>query len=221
MLVYTANADRRRLMTVRNVSEPAFIAYRSHETNIWSANNFTINKPAGTAVGDVLVFLICTDTPGAWTNSSIWTLQETNANAGAGFLAYTRVVDGSEGSSFTVNFDGIESGGAVLLAYSGASAFDTDGVETGAPGAGSPHTTAVITPSVNNCMLIGCIYIDPSSDPAYTEVSGFPLKATVLRSSSGTIAVAEKLQTTATSEGVQITESVGGTWGEYTLSLKP
>jgi hypothetical protein len=220
-LVFTASADRRREMMARNASASTSIAYRSHETNIWSANNFTISKPAGTATGDILVFLICTDTAAAWTNSTAWTLQETNANAGAGFLSYTRVVDGSEGASFTVNFDAVESGGAILLAYSGASALDTDGVETGAPGAGTPHVTAAITPSVNNCMLIGCIYIDPTGDPTYTEVSGFPLKGYVLRSSSGTIAVAEKLQTTATSEGVQITENVGGTWGEYTLSLKP
>lgn len=218
--VFTASADRRRLMMARNAAATS-IAYRSLETNIWSANNFTINKPVGTATGDILVFFICTDTAAAWTNATAWTLQETNSNAGAGFLAFTRVVDGSEGASFSVNFDAVESGGAILLAYSGASAFDTDGAETGAPGIGVAHTTAAITPSVNNCMLIGAIYIDPAGDPTYTEVSGFPLKGYVLRSTSGTIAVAEKLQTTATSEGVQIIESVGGTWGEYTLSLKP
>lgn len=218
-IVLTATADRRGLFQASNA--PAPVAYRSHETNIWSANNFTINKPAGTTTGDILVFYVVTDTAAAWTNASAWTLQETNSNAGASFLALTRVVDGSEGSTFNVNFDAVESGAAILVCYSGASAFDTDAVETGAPGSGVAHTTALITPSVNDSMLIGCIYIDPLDVVAFTEVSGYTLRASTGRAGNAALAIADKLQTTATSEGPQIIENVGGTWGEYTLSLKP
>lgn len=218
-VVYFATADRRGLFSASTA--PAPVAYRSHETNIWSANNFTISKPAGTTTGDILVFYVVTDTAAAWTNAAAWTLQETNSNAGASFLALTRVVDGSEGSTFTVNFDAVESGAAILVCYSGASAFDLDAVETGAPGAGVAHTTALLTPSVNNCMLIGCIYIDPLDVVAFTQASGYTLRASTGRAGNAALAIADKLQTTATSEGAQIIEDVGGTWGEYTLSLKP
>lgn len=217
--------DRRGLLLKQGSSTPSGIAFVASTTNeIAAAASVSMTVPSGTVAGGVLLFFCATDSVNDLNSlPSGFTLVESNALASAGFSAAYKYTDGTEGSSLNFGFSATELGAAVLLFYSGvnASPFEADAVEEAAPGAGVAHTTAAITPSQNNSMLVGVIYIDPAASQTFTEVSGFPIRAQCYRAANGSLCVAEKLQTTATSQGVQITESVGGSWGEYTLVLKP
>lgn len=222
-VVLTATADRRRLLVARNASAPSGIAFVASTTNEINGSSVTMTVPAGTVAGGVLLFFCATDSV-IDVNSlpSGFALVESNALASAGFAAAYKYTDGTEGSSIIFGFASTELGAGTLLFYSGvnASPFEADAVEEAAPGAGVAHTTAAITPSQNNSMLVGVIYIDPAASQTFTEVSGFPIRAQCYRAGNGSICVADRQQTTATSEGVQIIESAGGSWGEYTLVLK-
>lgn len=217
--------QRRALMANQSVASSSGIAFVASTTNeIAAAASVSMTVPSGTVAGGVLLFFCATDSV-IDVNSlpSGFALVESNALASAGFAAAYKYTDGTEGSSLNFGFSATEIGAAVLLFYSGvnASPFEADAVEEAAPGAGVAHTTASITPSQNNSRLVGVIYIDPAASQTFTEVSGFPIRAQCYRAGNGSICVADRQQTTATGEGVQIIESAGGSWGEYTLVLKP
>jgi hypothetical protein len=202
------------------------ISYRSQsDETSFSATSIDIDKPASTASGDLLIFFITTDTDHTITYPDGFTQIEHSTLTSSGFSVAWKLAGGSEPSSYTFGFSGAtEIGVASLLSYSGVdqnSPIDLDAIESGAPGAGSPHTTAPVTPSQDNSMIVGAIFIDPIGTPSFTEVPGFPLRVSLVGTNEAGLGVAEKLQTTATNEGVQITEDIGGTWGEYTVVLKP
>lgn len=198
------------------------ITFVSYSTNAFNATSTTLDLPAGTQEGDFLLFLTATDSANFVTNTpaGTWSLIESNTLASAGFAAYWKVADGGEDPTQTFTFQFSEIGASMLLAFRHANAsspFDTDSVSTQNATA---LTTPSITPSANNSMLIGVVWIDPAGSPVFSEVSGFPLRGTAVAAASGAIAVATRLQTTAANEGVQITTDTGATYGIYTISIK-
>ncbi len=196
------------------------IAFKSFSTNSFSATSFTIDKPANAAVGDIVVVPVCTDNVHTVNSLPAGFIEITNNTLGAsGFGVYYKVIDGGEDPTFTFGFSASEGGTAmaILVGNVNASPIDQQGAETGAS---SPHTTAALTPNQPNSMLLGIIYIDPTSTPVISAgTSTFIGESTA--GILGALGAAYVIQTTATSQGVSIAENIGGTWGEYTLVIKP
>ncbi len=215
------NFQPRVVMT--NSLDSGGIQFRSFTTNATSASTaLVIDMPAGIVSGDCLTLFIATDSD-SFLNAldTGWTVRETNSLASAGFWVVQKVSDGTEGVTETFGFAANENAAAICVAHKNSNPttpFDGDVIGTGvAPN----HITPAITPSVNSSMLLGCIFIDPVGDVVYTEVPGYTLLATCNRGANGSLAVAQRLQTTATAEGVEITSNSGATFGEYTTSIKP
>jgi hypothetical protein len=210
-----------RVAFTNALAGPVDIAFVSYSTNSFSSTSTTLDLPAGTQAGDFLLFLTATDSANSVTNTPAgYTLSESNQLALAGFAAFWKVADGGEDPTQTFDFSATEAGSSMLLCFRNANAsspFDTDSVNSQTA---TSLTTPAITPSANNSMLIGVVWNDPSAAPVFTEVSGFPLLGTAVRNANGAIAVATRLQTTATSEGVQITTDTSAGYGIYTISIK-
>ena len=200
------------------------IAFRSKSESGaggFSATEIVLDAPAGLASGDVLLFFICTDSDHTISYPDGFTQEEHSTLTASGFSAAWKLAGGSEPANYTFGFSGAtEVGVAALLAYSGVSAtpFDLDGI---ASVSGNPSTTAAITPSNNDSMLVGAIFIDPIGTPSITEATGYTLRSALTRNNNAALGIADKLQTSATNEGVQIGQDTGTSVGGYTLALAP
>lgn len=221
-VIFTVSADRRRMLMTGNVAAAGGISFRSFTTNFSGASTvLTVDMPAGIVSGDVITSFIVTDSVSFLNTLDVgWTVLETNELASAGFWVIQKVSDGTEGATETHGFSASEVQSVITVVHSGANAspFDSDAIGTGV---GASHVTPSVTPSANNSMILGCIFIDPASAVTYTQVTGYTLLATCDRGANGSLALAQKLQTTATAEGVSIDENLVSTFGEYTMSIKP
>lgn len=109
-----------------------------------------INKPAGVSVGDLMVATLCVDGNATWTTLAGWTQVTAGAHADIGIM--WRVVDGTEGASFTFTGSTSNNKSGAILAYSRA-AFDVLGAYS------TENNDPVVMPSVtvtsNNSLLVG------------------------------------------------------------------
>jgi hypothetical protein len=221
-----------------NISNPFYVApilkpaaaasgitFVGSATNDFSGTSTTLSVPSGTASGDFILFVCATDTGHYISNfPSGFTLTESNILAQAGFTAAWKISDGSEGSSIQFDFvEASEQGASILAVWRNVNAtpVDADSVSTQAITGGDTITTPALLPSANNCVVIGVAWSDPTGVPDFSEVSGFPFLAESTRSGLGVIALAHRIQTTATSEGVQLISSETDTIGIYTIVIKP
>ena len=191
------------------------------ESGAFSATSRSPATPTSCATNDILVYFLVTNNDHTISDYATngFTEREKSVLASTGFSVATRLHDGAS-SSYTFTFNGAtEVGLDVLVCYTGSDTstpFDLDGIESGA----TPHTTAAITPNNNDSMLVGAIFVDPTGTQNCTEVSGFPMFSEQHDGANASLCLAEKLQTTATSEGIQFTTDAS-TWGEYTMAIKP
>lgn len=155
------------------------VSVRSSTIGTKSSNgSFSVNKPAGAASGDLLVALHNEDvfgTDAAMTAPAGWTQQgATYSGSGSarGKIWY-RVVDGSEGASFSFGQDDTSS--LIMLCVTGQDAttpFNVSATWSQGGSAQTDHIAPSITPSANDCLLV-CLFASTfnSGVPAYTPAS--------------------------------------------------
>ncbi|MET1063489.1 MAG: PKD domain-containing protein [Arthrobacter sp.] len=173
--------------------------------NPLATTTVTLNKPAGTAAGDVLVASFTADknptvsaVPAGWTAL----VNNLSISSGARTFAYYRVVGSSDPASYNWTLSTAVKWGGGVTAYRGvnnATPLDSSVVTA----ANTSYTaTSIAAPSVttasNNAMLIGGVGFD-SSTPGATAPSGWTER---WESADGQIAQqADRLQTTAGASG--------------------
>ncbi len=199
------------------------IQFVSFSTNRTSASTaLVVTMPAGIASGNLITLFIVTDND-SFLNSldTGWVVRETNSLASAGFWVVQKISDGTEGATETFGFAAVETASTVCVVHRNTHAtapFDGDAIGTGV---GPLHISPSVLPSQNNSLLLGCFFIDPASAVNYTQVTGYTILGTCDSAANGSLAVVEKVQTTATSEGTQIEENLEITFGEYTMANLP
>jgi hypothetical protein len=138
-----------------------------------SGTSVTVNKPTGTATGDIM-FFVGGSAAGAnrnWTQLTGWTEIFDEGNSPSLGIQY-RVVDGSEGASFT--FTGNFSGNALVagIATFRNAAYDVIG-SIGTASSGGNCTAPQITVTQNNSFLLAAFanQNDTGTFPAPTGMS--------------------------------------------------
>jgi hypothetical protein len=163
---------------------------------------WSVNKPSGVAVGDLLLLCIASDgftkgveivTPAGWTNL----VNETpTAGDGQNYFVAWRIADGSEGSSFSGSVPG--SGGFWACCCARFSGCDTttpidasaDTVHTTADSAPQTVVSPSITTTVDNTLLVHVAMLDTSAaggkgSATWTAPTGFTSKQTFSDSGHG------------------------------------
>lgn len=149
------------------------IAYRSHTVqNNSGSGTITINKPSGVVDNDLLIAFFSEDSDTPRITATGWT-----AFSGTGIGASGEIVVGtsevlqcfykvasSEGASWNFTPSASYTGVVGVIAYSGVDTTTPIDVAAGAtPASGTTHTSASITPSVVNTMLVGIWMIDSNA----------------------------------------------------------
>lgn len=147
----------------------------------WSTANLT--KDTGTAIGDLAIVAVSyyenglppPDPPGGFTARASVALSGTYDSGTASSLrVFTRVIDGSEGGTFDVNFvSGTTFATAMLLTLRGTSALSFASVAAGTAANG----TSIAAPSVTSASGQGLVAIYGLGDPGgtYTAPGGMTL----------------------------------------------
>jgi hypothetical protein len=212
------------------------VAFRSVSQG--ADGNFTadaspaINAPAGVQDGDLLLYAVVTDSdhtianvPTGWTQ--VGTTQAI-AVTDSCLSVFWRIA-ASEGASYTFStpgdlFSTVESGRGIMLAYSGAhqvSPINTTNQSANANAAS--HTSAEITPSVNDCMIVAFFGAD-SPDTQAGTASGDPTpteRADVVNSTLGWAYAEEYLQGTAAAVDLSVDVAATDSAGNIILAIAP
>ena len=153
-------------------------------TGTTNGTSMTINKPSGVIAGDVMIMVIAKTQYTSNPTSTGWTLiagaRQGSGNRHAAVLY--KVVDGTEGTSFTVSLgNGNTSGAGTIFAFSGVSPSVFD-VTPGSlsTGAGYTATASSITTSTNDAAVIfiggtgnGSWSNWSGTNPAFTEIADY------------------------------------------------
>lgn len=154
----------------------------SYETN-WQAttNSIVVDKPTGTATDDLLVIFVGNDRAATITQWDDTTNKPTGFDlqqyGGTGtsdshLAAFTRVVDGTEGSSFTVPSAESFNTWVACLRISGVdTASPVEIVGSIAIDDATTHVAGSVTTTNPNCLILSAISTDGSDKTPYT-VSG-------------------------------------------------
>lgn len=183
-----------------------------------AANNFaatrspTVNLPVVND-NDIMILILSSDTSHDSNGSlpSGWTKLDMESDVLPDHTSSTfwkRAVSGDSGGtvSFANVFAATEDGIAVVVAYRNCVATGSPFNAEGSVGGGNitGHDTPSITPSINNCMIVGIITIDPGATPrAFTWDGGIDERVgsgTSPSGQNGTLAavyVADQIQATA------------------------
>lgn len=143
----------------------------------YSANqtSHTIDLPTGITSGDLLLLWFCMDsTTGTVTTPTGWDLEEGPLLQTDRSLLYSRVADGSEGSTVTVATSNSESSTAIAVRISGAESFIT---ASGSASSGimSNPTAVTATASAESILLcfgssLGAITVPEIANGPLTEI---------------------------------------------------
>lgn len=142
----------------------SFVGANSNNSGGGSTSNPNVQLHANTQTGDLGIIALGLNTNNAYTTPSGWTLDSnTPINWGASMqlLIYRKILDSSEASTtVTVSGGGAEWGiGSIVLrgtdGTTGTNAFTFDTLHASVS---SSHTNPAITPTVNDCILVGCAH---------------------------------------------------------------
>ena len=100
------------------VAAPVFIA--STQAGIGSSTSLTVNKPAGTQQGDVMVAVMSASSGVSWTGATDWVEVADQGVSPSLRVAY-KVADSSEGADYTFTTSGAADLSGVIVTYRGAS----------------------------------------------------------------------------------------------------
>ncbi len=192
--------------------------------NTTATTTVTLNKPSGTAAGDVLVASFTADKNPTASTPSGWTpiVNTLNIGSGARVFAYYRVVGSSDPASYSWTLSTAVKWGGGVTAYRGvnnSTPLDSSVVTA----ANTTYTaTSIAAPSVttasNNAMLIGGVGFD-SSSPAATAPSGWTER---WEAADAQIAeLADKTQATAGASGTATWTFTAKAVAVWRTALKP
>ena len=156
------------------------IAYRSHTVqNTSGSGTITIAKPSGVVDGDLLVafFSEDTDTPRITAPAGWSPMAGTGINADGSIVVGTSAVlqcfykvASGEGASWGFTPSTSYTGVSGVVAYSGGDTSTPIDVAAGTSTAsGTNHTSASITPSVANTMLVGIWMVDSNAANSWSS----------------------------------------------------
>ena len=181
-----------------------------------AGNNFaatrspTVNYPT-CAANDILLAIFCADGTAAFGGSKAgWALlgSDTDILPDQTGAVFWKKADGSESGvsdPWTNIMDTNETGRVIVLAYRNCSTTSPiNASNVSDRGSATAADTTSITPSVNNCMIVGAFTIDPGATPrtfawdaGITERIDYGTTPTAQNGSDAGIYVGDKLQTTA------------------------
>lgn len=190
-----------------------------------SGTTLTINKPTGTAVGDLLwAFMVAQGSSAVWTTPSGWTQAAAIEvfTSGGNCAAFYRIADGSEGASFVFTYGTtIVAGSGGIDRYTGVDqvtpidvAASTNLDDTGTNTA--PVGLSITTVTDGAMLIMGIVANSATTNitPALTESWQV---TTVKRSES-----ADSIQSTAGASGNKTGAlGAGKTWGTILGALRP
>lgn len=128
---------------------PEFVA-SANTQNAVNGTSLVINKPTGTAEGDLMVAIMAIPTASTWTGDTDWTeVADQGANPSLR-IAY-KVAGASEGASYTFTSSASSTGSGCILTYRYA-AYDTIGASFVT--AANPLTPTAITTALSQSILI-------------------------------------------------------------------
>lgn len=178
MLVATANL---LLPLAFPQKAEAAVNYKSSASNSATSctSGLTINKPSGVVVGDVMIMHIGGQN-GSITNPSGWTQIDKGAyaNGNINMATYYRVVDGTEGSSFTITASLNNSCHGVITAFTGVDTtevIDNAGAAHSANSASSGTTitaTGVTTATDNAMLVVSMLKSNAAASNNFSTISG-------------------------------------------------
>lgn len=189
-----------------------------------------VTAPAGLADGDVIVIVFGTNdtltaggtpTLNGFTNLGI----QNNGTVGGGHALW-KVASG-EGANWT--FTGLWGGAGSIgdyacVAYQDDAAGDAalDQSAVSAPTSSTTPVSPSITPSVDNCMVLGCFAGDAAANTTATELGGATERSDANNASgTGKVYIEELLQTSAAPVTMSATFTGAVELAAYTLSIKP
>ncbi|MGP4033284.1 PKD domain-containing protein [Pseudarthrobacter sp. 1C304] len=146
--------------------------------NTATTTSVTLNKPAGTAAGDVLVASFTADKNPTATAPAGWTaiVNNLSISSGARAFAYYRVVGASDPASYTWTLSTAVKWGGGITAYRGVNNTtpldSTVATATNTTYTASSIAAPSITTASNNALLIGGVGFD-SSTPGATAPTGW------------------------------------------------
>lgn len=208
------------------------VSFRSFSTGAFTSSSWATSLPSASAQNDCLLLAVVYDVSGGGTitTPSGWTLESGNddgANGRTRTYLFSKVQGASE-SAPTLAFSGTGDGLYLMLAYSGADTTDpVDGtVQVGQSGGAATVTGPAITPSVDNCMVVGIFGTRDSANLSATGTPGTGYTERGEQQDSGRnvfLYAEEKLQSTAGQDTPSFTQDTSSSTGYecYSVSVKP
>jgi hypothetical protein len=197
-----------------------------------NGTSWVVDKPTGTASGDVLLALIATNTEstmsnwGGFTGVGSASGYQLSSNTDCGTHAGVLVAGGSEPSTYTFTFGASEGGVAVILRITGA--------DNTAPGyhawlseessTNTNKTAPAVTTTVNDCLIVSSFGSDPSSAITVTLGAG---GTSYLDAANTDPTIAQlfigqmNAPTAGLIAGMTATYSSGDNAGEWTVAFAP
>lgn len=136
--------------------------------SVVSGGSITLNRPAATAIGDLLVAIIWGANMSSCSLAG-WTAAATDFSGTQTYAILTRAADGSESSTFAFSSTSTRKNGIVLQFRGGASAVDVIGAPTEASSATS---TAASLTAGNAGILIAAFMLTTNGQTISTPPSG-------------------------------------------------
>lgn len=171
------------------------VAFRASASNANpSSNSLTVNIPAGTQNGDIMiaVFEISISISNEINTPSGWTLLDNAASVGPNVASYWRVAS-AEPASYTWTFSATNAVSGIIASYSGGGSIDTHGAFNRTTSSTSITANSIST-AIDGDMLVfvvGC----SAAETSYTGPAGFTQRATP-STAGGACLLADMLQTT-------------------------
>ncbi|HZR02677.1 MAG TPA: LamG domain-containing protein [Burkholderiales bacterium] len=189
------------------------VGFHEVQTSGVSAASVTINVPAGTKAGDLLLAAVAARNAATVTAPAGWTaVAALNTTSGTTLrqVVYYRVATGTEPASYTFTLSSSVRTAGLIVAYRGVDTANPIDVSAGQANASASTITAPsITPSVTGTMLVGLF--SAATGTTISSAAGMAYRADVL-SGGGTgiaIGVFDQQQATASATGTR-TATAGG-----------
>lgn len=210
------------------MADPALRSYTG--TFYFGSATVTINKPTGTAAGDVLIFAgVNNDGSRTLSLPSGWaSLAETKTTTapGTGFWCAWKLAGGSEPASYDFVFDFSFNGPACVLAYqdSDGEIHDSDyqaisSIQTGPYDGVAPSIDTTVKSILIS--IAGVRYTTTGTDPTPTVPSGYTSRVDLDESwDNRALVVADKMQSASGSSGTATTSwSISGAGDGRTAAI--
>jgi hypothetical protein len=195
----------------------------------FSATSIVINKPSDAVTGAVCLIGIVTDTDHTATISGF--VEEAHSTAGtAGTALFSRVLDGSEGSTFNIDFGGsTEAGRAACIVITGngsgdpfGTAVNTTSADSDGNGSDTDAIEVAVTPDVADSLIVALFGTDPTGSPTSTPIAGTTEIFDLARADNAHLVMSYAVQAGGpASATLRANSSVTNTYASIGLAIAP